>query len=146
MPISTVRATPKMFNAKGTVPNLPGIGPMFILPPCTVRRMIREAKISKDHCSRNTEESNILGSSSLQNYHWTSPPCQQIIWKQCQKKAFPVISPQTKVPGVHYNLLEILLEPYSMVTWNENWAFSATNTQCGFGVKIGMPILKITCM
>ena len=69
MPVSTVGAILKKFKAAGTVPNLPGRGPMFIWAPRTVRKMIREAKkIPKDHCWRITEESSILGSSSLPNY------------------------------------------------------------------------------
>ena len=47
MPISTVRAILKEFKATGSVANLPGRGPMFILSPhTTARRMIREAKNS----------------------------------------------------------------------------------------------------
>ena len=46
MTISTVRAILKKFKATGTVTNMLGRGPMFILPPRTVRRMIREAKYS----------------------------------------------------------------------------------------------------
>ena len=44
MPISAVRAILKKFKATRTVTNLPGRGPMFILPPSTAKRMIREAK------------------------------------------------------------------------------------------------------
>ena len=43
MAISIIRAILKKFKATGTVTNLPGRGPIFILPPCTVRRIIREA-------------------------------------------------------------------------------------------------------
>ena len=41
---STIRATLKKVKATGTVTNMVGRGPMFIFPPRTVRRMIREAK------------------------------------------------------------------------------------------------------
>ena len=95
VPISTVRAILKKFKATGTVTDLPENGPMFILSPCTARR-IRDTKKSPRITAReSTAESSILGSLSPQNYHYTSPSCQQIIWKACQKKAFPVISPQT---------------------------------------------------
>lgn len=46
LPISTVRVIIKKFKTTGTVVNKPGRGPMFILPPRTVRRMVREVKIS----------------------------------------------------------------------------------------------------
>ncbi|KAI4904473.1 hypothetical protein NFI96_015124 [Prochilodus magdalenae] len=44
--ISTVRGIIKKFKTTGTVVNKPGRGRKFILPPCTVRRMIREIKSS----------------------------------------------------------------------------------------------------
>ena len=57
---------------------------LFTLPPRTARRMMIRGKIKE---KRITAQSSILGSSSLQNYHYTSPPCQQMIWKACQKKS-----------------------------------------------------------
>ena len=42
MSISTIRAILEKFKATGAVTNLPGRGPMLILPPHTLRRMIRK--------------------------------------------------------------------------------------------------------
>lgn len=43
MLISTVGAKiKKKWTSNETVSNLPGRGPKLILPPCTVRRMVRE--------------------------------------------------------------------------------------------------------
>lgn len=46
LPISTVRGIIKKFKTTGTVTNKAGRGPRFILPPRTVRRMVREVKKS----------------------------------------------------------------------------------------------------
>ena len=46
LPISTVRGIIKKFKTTGTVVNKPGRGAKFILPPRTVRRMVREIKRS----------------------------------------------------------------------------------------------------
>ena len=43
-PTSIIRAILKKYKETGTVTNLLGTGAMFILPPCTARRMVREAK------------------------------------------------------------------------------------------------------
>ena len=48
MPIYTIRAIFKKFKATGTATNLPGRGPMFILPPRTEADK-RGKKIPKDH-------------------------------------------------------------------------------------------------
>ena len=67
MPISTIRAILKRFKATGTVINLPGRGPMFILH--SEEEGKRGIKFPKNHCWKITEECSILGSSRLQNYH-----------------------------------------------------------------------------
>ena len=46
LPISTVRGIVKKFKTTGTVVNKPGRGRKFMLPPRTVRRMVREIKKS----------------------------------------------------------------------------------------------------
>ena len=46
LPISTVRGIIKKFKTTGTVLKKPGQGRKFILPPRTVRRMVREVKSS----------------------------------------------------------------------------------------------------
>ena len=46
LPISTVRGIVKKFKTTGTVVNKPGRGCNFMLPPRTVRRMVREIKKS----------------------------------------------------------------------------------------------------
>ena len=46
MPIYTVRAILQSSKATRTLTKLPGRGPILISPPCTARRMIREAKKS----------------------------------------------------------------------------------------------------
>ena len=48
MLISTVRTVLKKFTATGTVTSMPGRGPIFILPPCTGRGMIRVTKHSQE--------------------------------------------------------------------------------------------------
>lgn len=40
----------KKWTSIGTVRNLCGQGHKFVLPPCTVRRMIGKTKTLKDHC------------------------------------------------------------------------------------------------
>ena len=45
--ISNFREILKKFKSTGTVTNLPGRGPMFILPPRTVRRMISVVTVWK---------------------------------------------------------------------------------------------------
>ena len=44
IPLTTIRAIIKKFKTTGTVVNLPGRGRKCILPPRTVRQMVREAK------------------------------------------------------------------------------------------------------
>ena len=44
--MSTIREILKKLKANGTIKNLPERGPMFTLPPHTVRGMIREANNS----------------------------------------------------------------------------------------------------
>ena len=44
LPVTTIRAIIKKFKTTGTVVNLPGRGRKCILPPRTVRQMVRETK------------------------------------------------------------------------------------------------------
>ena len=68
MPIATIRAILKKFKKTGTVTNLPGSGPMFILAPSKMR-MMRCKKFPKDHSWIITKESSIFESSSIKNYN-----------------------------------------------------------------------------
>ena len=90
MPITTVKAISQTFKKFKTIMNQPGKGHKAILSAATV------GEISKDHSFRITEFGSILGSLCLQIHHKTSPPCQQTVWKVCQKEAFPIFSSQAK--------------------------------------------------
>ena len=137
MPISTIRAIQK-FQATETVTDLPGRGSLFILPPCTARRMIREAKNPQGSLLENYRGKQHLGViKSPKVTHETSPPCQQIIQKACQKKK-PFLSFHNK--RNHLGFAKKLTLDQNRMDWNYGqiqlkFSFSATNTQVGFGVK-----------
>ncbi|KAJ8392646.1 hypothetical protein AAFF_G00073200 [Aldrovandia affinis] len=88
-----IRATIKKFETTGAVMNLPGRGRKCILPP-REEDGSRGKNFSKDHSWRFAEVGGILESPSLQNCNSMPSPCQQAIWKACQKKASAVIKPQ----------------------------------------------------
>ena len=71
-----------------------------------------------------------------------SPPCQQIIWNACQKKAFPAISLQKSAWSL-VNATGTLSGTVFYGHMRRRCRFSATNTQGWFGVKRRMPIPKI---
>uniref|UniRef100_A0A8K9UWL6 Reverse transcriptase domain-containing protein n=1 Tax=Oncorhynchus mykiss TaxID=8022 RepID=A0A8K9UWL6_ONCMY len=100
MPISTIRAIIKKFKATGDVNNRPGRGRVSILTPRTVRRMVCDHKISKDHSWRIADVSWDLGSESLQNYDHTN----KLFGRVAIKKAFGVIKQLTQAPTVCQNV------------------------------------------
>ena len=67
MLISTIREILKKFKATGTVKNVPRRA-MFIFPP-RKRKEKKQKKSPRITVEKMIEESSILGSSSLQNYH-----------------------------------------------------------------------------
>ena len=136
MSISTVRAIFKKFKATGTVTKLSGRRPMFILPPRTVRRMIREAKKSP----RIT-----VGELLRKVASWGHQVCKTTIRRHLHANKLFGRHARKKSLSCHFTTN---VSAWSLLnaTWTltgtvfygqmkQKWSFSATNTQGGFGKR-----------
>ena len=134
MSISKVRAILKKVKATGTVTNLPGRGPMSILPLCTASV---EAKIRHGSLLENYREKYHLGvikPPKLPHLHANKLFGKKII--SCHFRcAWNLLNATGTLTGTMF---------YGQM--KRKFYFSATKSQGGFGVKTIIPIPKMTCM
>ena len=98
-------------------------------------------KIPKDHYWRVTGKSSILGSPSLQSYHLS------MLTDYLEDMPDKSLSCLVTANVIAWSLIYAtgtFTERCSTVRWNKHWAFMATASQGGFGVKRRRPILKRT--
>ena len=132
MPIS--RAILKKFKATGTVTNLPGRGPMFILPPRTARRMIREAKksprITVGELQRKVASWGHQVSKTTIRHHLHA---NKLFGRHARKKPFLSFHHKRKCLEFAKRYWNF---DWNRVLWSDETkiSFLATNTQGGFGM------------